>query len=127
VPLTASVSAPRRPVGSGNRHEAAEVQPRLDWQSEPDWSLGNPGPCQPIRVPLPALLPKVIRYTVGYKFLCSSAKNLRDDDRTFVVSLRDTPVMRGALFLTTYCLTVVVATVAWSWMLVDLAEWLIGR
>jgi hypothetical protein len=34
--------------------------------------------------------------------------------------------MRIKIVTTTYCLAIVVGTIAWVWMFVDFAEWLIG-
>jgi hypothetical protein len=46
--------------------------------------------------------------------------------RTFVASQRDASAMRIKIVTTTYCLAIGTATIAWVWMFVDFAKWLIG-
>jgi hypothetical protein len=54
------------------------------------------------------------------------SKILGGHHRTFVASQRDASAMRIKIVTTTYCLAIVTATIAWVWMFVDLAEWIIG-
>jgi len=54
------------------------------------------------------------------------SKILSSYHHTFVVSQRHVSFMRVKIVTTTYCLAIVTVTIAWVWMFVDLAEWLIG-
>jgi hypothetical protein len=53
------------------------------------------------------------------------SKILGGHHRTFVASQRDVLAMRIKIITTTYCLAIATATIAWLWMFVDVAEWLI--